>query len=336
MSPVATSTPPGTQAAILNAAIEAKHSWEHPNLAHRFGLTLVELQALLKANGYPDVQRMRLRIQALAEDAAAAVETAPEPEQADLDPAGQGGSHLESVLVEHLHADPNNPRSEITDVEDLADSIKSVGLLQPIVARRDGSHLVVVAGHRRLAAVRHLRWTHVDVIVRAPMRPDHVLAAMLIENGQRAGLDPIEEARALHKLKHDHGFSSDSALGELVGRNQVYVSGRLALLSLSAEDQEQVRAGQMKLVEARHRGRLNSGKVRKTGVSKNWHLGPQHPLAARVKARCIRLEHSRGRTVGGMGCGECWEEVVRADERTRLLEASHDGPCPTCGTENHR
>jgi len=203
------------------------------------------------------------------------------------------------------------------------------------VVREHGTRLVVVMGHRRLAAIRLLKWTDVDVIVRGAMAPDDVLAAMLIENGQRAGLDPIQEARALHRLGVQKGAVSHAAIGQLVGRNQVYVSNRLALLDLTAEDQEQIRAGTMKLTEATHRGRMNAGTIRAKGIPRGWHLGPAHDLANKVKARCIAQGHPRGRTVGAMGCGECWEAVIRTDERRALRDqsATEGAPCPTCGEE---
>lgn len=229
------------------------------------------------------------------------------PEPADHGPRAQ----LVDVRTTDLIPDPDNPREDVGDIVDLAASMAAAGLLQPIIARRDvnSGRLVVVAGHRRLAAAQRLGWAHVPTIIRRDMRPDRVLAAMLIENGQRANLDPIEEARALHRLLIQHEISSHAELARLVGRNQPYVSARLALMDLTPAEQEEVRVGHMKLIEATHRGRINSGKVRKEGQTKGWHLAPAHPLAAQVKARCVRLGHVRGRTVGGIGCGECWEAI---------------------------
>lgn len=65
------------------------------------------------------------------------------------------------------------------------------------------------------------------------------------------------------------------------------------------------------------------------------HLGPEHTLAHRAKARCRRAGHqlSGGKGVGGVACGECWEQVIRADERTGLLDASNQsGRCVLCDT----
>lgn len=244
---------------------------------------------------------------------------------------------LVDVRVSDLTPDPDNPREDVGDVTELANSMAAAGLLQPIIARRDAAtgRLVIVAGHRRLAAAQLLAWTTVPVVVRRDMAPDHVLAAMLIENGQRAGLDPIEEARALAKLQAQHDITTHAELARRIGRTQVHVSGRLALLALPAEEQELVRAGEMSVVQATRRGRLNSGRVRQPGSTGHPYLGEDHTLAARVRARCKRLQHKAGgrNSVGRIGCGECWESVIRADEREQLQQHSNQrGACVVCDT----
>lgn len=330
MNAVLTSTPPRTQAAILRQVLAEKHpKFALGDIAHRFGLTMDQLQAILRRYGYPDPARMTkeaVELELEAQDRAAADPVA--------DDAGDVATIFTRVPVNQLLSDPDNPREHLENIEELADSILSVGLLQPIVARREGDRLVVVAGHRRLAAVRHLKWSDVPVIIRGPMRPDHVIAAMLIENGQRTDLDPIEEARGLAKLKKSNSCS-EAELGRMIGRSGAFVSMRMALLDLTVEEQTQVRAGTLKLTYAVRRGRLNSGRAMPAGQERGWHLSDTHTLAAQVKARCIRLGHNKsGRKIGGTGCGECWETVIRTDERRVLLDASHDGVCPTCGSQS--
>lgn len=238
---------------------------------------------------------------------------------------------LVRVNVTDLHPDPNNPRDEVTDVHELAASIQQTGLLQPIIARRDGDRLVVVCGHRRLAALKVLRWPTTDVIVRREMPPDQVLVAMLAENNQRVALDPIEEARAFNRVKAIEHLS-DAQVAERVGRNQVYVSGRLALLLLSPQEQEEIRAGQRRITESVARARVKAGKVRERTVT-GWHLATDHPLARRAQARCIRLEHPRGHRLAGVACGRCWESVIRADEKQALYDHSaRRGECALCGS----
>lgn len=249
---------------------------------------------------------------------------------------------LVDARVADLIPDPDNPREDVGDVTELANSMAANGLLQPIVARRHTgdtgrTRLIVVAGHRRLAAAQLLRWATVPTIIRADMRPDAVLAAMLVENGQRAGLDPIEEARALSRLQCEGGRNlSHAELAHRIGRTQVHVSGRLSLLALSPEDQDLLRAGEMNLGDAVRKARVLAGRVR-AGSTGHPHLGSEHDLASRVRARCRRLNHKRGgrNSVGGVACGECWETVIRADERERLnTQSNQRGRCVLCDTDH--
>lgn len=238
---------------------------------------------------------------------------------------------LMRVPVRDLHPNPANPRENLTEIEELARSIDEVGLLQPIIAQREPTgRLVVLAGHRRLAAVKLLRWVECPVIVRKELMPDEQLLAMMIENGQRANLDPIEEARAIRTLKAHTGLN-DVAVASKIGRSQPWVSGRLALLALSVEEQEEIRAGAAPVTHAIERARVESGRTRPGAKGKDtgWHLGPRHPLATKARTRCNRLGHLKGRRTGGVACGECWESVIRADERDHLHE--HSAKSSTCG-----
>lgn len=240
---------------------------------------------------------------------------------------------LQQVPLERLKVDPANPRENVGDVGELAASMREVGLLQPIVARRTaGGQMYVVAGHRRLAAAHSLGWKSVAVVIRRDMRSDEVLAAMLIENGQRKDLDFIEEARGLARLKGQLGCT-DAELARRIGRNSGHVTRRLHLLALPVEEQEALRLGEMSLQEATHKARLTSGRLPADKPRGRTYLSAAHPLAAAAKARCLRLAHSRGRGkgVGGIACGECWESVIRADERAHLHQRSGaTGKCALC------
>lgn len=129
--------------------------------------------------------------------AAAPVKRAAAPAMPDPAHVVAGADVLQTVPIGRLRPDPDNPRTAVGDVAELAASLRAVGLLQPIVARLAGGDLIVVAGHRRLAAAKLAGWTSVQVIVRAEMRPDDVLAAMLVENSHRKDLDPIPVSRPI-------------------------------------------------------------------------------------------------------------------------------------------
>lgn len=244
-----------------------------------------------------------------------------------------------AIELPSLHPSPNNIRDRLEGIEELAVSIRENGLIQPLVVQRipgrDGYQ--VVAGHRRLAAVRRLDWAKAPCIVRRDMLPDEELLAMLVENGQRAGLDPIEEARALNKLKA--GGMSDSEIARKIGRSQPLVSGRLSLLALPVEAQEELRAGFGTLGGAIARAREESGRVRPGAKGKKAaaHLATHHPLATRAANRCRAKKHKRGgsASVGGVACGECWESVIRADERQQLhTQSEARGRCVLCDVQH--
>lgn len=240
---------------------------------------------------------------------------------------------LVAVPVGEIHHSSANPRERLTDIEDLAASIREAGLIQPIIVQkipgRDGYQ--IVSGHRRHAAVRHLGWPKVPVLVRRDLLPDEELLAMLVENGQRAGLDPIEEARAYRQLV-EMGLTHDE-IARRVGRSQALVTNRLSLLRLPTAEQEEIRAGAttvahvLRTVRAKRREERLRAKGRPIGRPKGAKTKPYfsdaHPLAKAVRAHC---DHRQGRPkLGGVGCGQCWEAVIRADAATvpaNELEAS--------------
>lgn len=309
MSGVLTTTPPSTKAHILRTLAKSRYpKLDKPNVAAAHHLNLVDLDAILSAHGWPDPAQMVKHAEQLEEQVR--TESRVEPGQ------------LAQVPVVQLHPDPANPREELVDIDELADSMREVGLLQPVTARRHDGRLVIVAGHRRLAAAKLLKWATVECVVRHDAAPDHVLASMLVENGQRAGLDPIEEARALARLTVQ-GMDRES-IARKVGRGVAWVNSRLALLDLNEEEQEQIRAGHYSLTHAnnllREQARLRRGPTkgqvgRPKGAKTKPYFGDSQPLAGTVRARC---DHRGSPKVGGVGCGACWEAEVRASEREQI------------------
>lgn len=234
---------------------------------------------------------------------------------------------LVAVPLEQVHPSPANPRVRLNEIDDLALSIRENGLLQPLVVQRIPGRpgVQIVAGHRRYAAAVKLGWTKVPCIVRRDMLPDEELLAMLVENGQRANLDPIEEARAYKKLK---GVGlTDADVARKVGRSINTVRNRLDLLRLSAKEQEQVRAGQYTISHAtgliradRAREREAANPVarpvgRPKGAKTKPYFGDTHPLAGAARARCGTNGHGKGHIkVAGVACGPCWEATIRDDQ----------------------
>lgn len=229
---------------------------------------------------------------------------------------------LAAIPLDQLHPSPNNPREKLFDIDGLALSIRENGLIQPLVVQQIPGRpgFQIVAGHRRLAAMQHLKAATAPCVVRRDMLPDEELLAMLVENGQRANLDPIEEARALDRLKKS-GLS-DRDIASKVGRSMGTIRSRLDLLRLPFEEQEQVRAGHYTLQhaqsvvrqarEAERRSRRPEARPvgRPKGAKTKPYFGDTHPLASTVRTSC---DHRGTPKVGGIGCGPCWEQAIRAD-----------------------
>lgn len=230
---------------------------------------------------------------------------------------------LVALPVADIHPSPNNPRTHLDDIEDLAQSIREQGLIQPLIVQRipGEAGFRIVAGHRRFAAVQALKWDKVPAIVRRDLLPDEELLAMLVENGQRSSLDPVEEARALARLMKTGQSQADVA--RQVGRPVSWVRDRVLLLQLPAEEQDAVRAGHYTLTHAyglirrareeeRRRARPTGGTVgRPKGAKTKPYFGDSHPLAEAARARCS----CRGTPkVAGVACGPCWEAVIRLDQ----------------------
>ena len=126
-------------------------------------------------------------------------------------------------------------------IEELAQSIKANGLLQPILVRPRGGSYQIISGERRYRACRKLGLTEIPVVVR-PLNDQDTLLAGLIENIQREDLNPVEEAQTLKRILLDYGLTHDQ-LAEAVGRSRSAITNRLRILQLPMEVQEQIATG---------------------------------------------------------------------------------------------
>ena len=141
------------------------------------------------------------------------------------------------IPIKDLVANPYQPRREIDPkhVEELAKSIQSEGLLQPIVVRMKGKQFELIAGERRLRAFEYLKKKHVPArIIEASDASSATLA--LIENLQRENLNPIDEALGYASLVRDFDLTQE-AVAERVGKGRASIANALRLLSLGTEIQ---------------------------------------------------------------------------------------------------
>ncbi len=158
---------------------------------------------------------------------------APAPAAAPVAPTGAPG-YLE-IAVHLVEPSPYQARREIPadQLTELADSIRSEGLLQPIVVRKTGDKFQLIAGERRWRAFQQLKIKTIPArIVEASNASSAALG--LIENLQREGLNPIEEAHGYASLIRDFDLTQESA-AERVGKGRASVANSLRLLSLDGE-----------------------------------------------------------------------------------------------------
>jgi ParB/RepB/Spo0J family partition protein len=156
---------------------------------------------------------------------------------------------LLEIPLDQLHPSADNPRRDVGDLVELATSIRSMGIIEPLVVTPNGNGYIVVAGHRRLAAAELAALDTVPCVVR-DLDDKERLAAMLVENLQRTDLAPLEEATAFRRLIDEFGYSQRD-LAEKVGRSQGHISKRLTLLGLPAKVLKALDSGGITLEDAR-------------------------------------------------------------------------------------
>ncbi len=146
---------------------------------------------------------------------------------------------LERVPTADLKPSPTNPRKFFgqASLRELADSLAGVGMLQPIVARRNGKGYEIVAGERRWRAAQMAGLAKVPVVVRV-LSDEQVLRVQLVENKQREDTTALEEARGYRALmKFDPKKYTAAAIGAMIGLSEKYVWDRMKLLDLVPEAQ---------------------------------------------------------------------------------------------------
>ena len=152
---------------------------------------------------------------------------------------------IEPIPIRALRPAKNNPRSTIGDLDELTQSIRANGLIEPIIVRPlSESNFEVVVGTRRFLAMKALRWTHVPCIIKS-LSDKESFEIALAENISRRTLSVMEEARAFQRYVYSNGWGSMSDLAQQIGKSESYVSHRLKLLTLPAEVQCMIECGDL-------------------------------------------------------------------------------------------
>ena len=153
--------------------------------------------------------------------------------QQAITPSGEG-SGVAHVAVDLIQRNPRQPREkfDLEELENLAASIREHGVIQPlIVAPGKGGVYTLIAGERRLQASRKAGLKSVPVVIRTAT-DQQLLELAIIENVQRADLNPMEEAEAYHQLAEDFGLSHEM-IARRVGKSRVAVTNTMRLTNLA-------------------------------------------------------------------------------------------------------
>jgi ParB family chromosome partitioning protein len=183
-------------------------------------------------------------------DALLPVRTPPSAPDRPAPDYGQG--NVFSCAIERIVPQRGQPRQHFENdkLDELAQSIKTHGLLEPLVVRRRGEgEFEIIAGERRWRAAQRAGLREVLVVVRDVSAKDAFELA-LIENVQREDLDPIEFAEALDRLVREHGYTQETLAGR-VGKDRSTIANALRLLRLPKPVRERVVMGELSEGHAR-------------------------------------------------------------------------------------
>lgn len=164
------------------------------------------------------------------------------------------GRHTATAPIERLHSNPDQPRRDFPDVElnELAESIRQRGIIQPVVVRPDPARpgdYQIVAGERRWRAAQRARLHEIPIVIRE-LDDRAVLELAIIENVQRSDLNPIEEASGYAQLVERFGYTQER-MSEIVGKSRSHVTNTLRLLGLPDQVQQMLRGGKLSAGHAR-------------------------------------------------------------------------------------
>jgi ParB family transcriptional regulator, chromosome partitioning protein len=235
----------------------------------------------------------------------------------------QDGEGLRELPVDLVRPNPRQPRRRFDDdaLTELARSIRSRGVLQPIVVRPlAGGHYELVAGERRLRAARIAELRAIPALIRQADDWERLDLA-LAENMAREDLNPVEQARACAMLVEDLGLTKGE-VGRRVGRSRAAISNLIRLLDLPEEALELIEAGE-----------LSEGHGRALLLCKDH--GVRRQLARRASAAgwSVRETERRARGLEETGPASTGRRVVVHPDLQEALAAAEDALSAALGRE---
>ncbi len=226
---------------------------------------------------------------------------------------------IDKIPLDQIDAPKTAMRSDVHDegIEELASSIKSIGLLQPVLLQRVGERYEIIAGHRRVTAARLAGLVTIDAIVRTPSEPE-ATRMKLDENLLRVDVNPIDEAIFLAKIMQEHDFGVEK-IAEMTRRSPDYISSRLAILQYPDYLIEALGEKQISLGAAEYLAKITDERVRKNYVS--------YAISGGISVKRAIAWHDSWKR-GGVQANPL--DIVEGDEETGEHFLAHKELCVIC------
>ncbi|RLE09939.1 hypothetical protein DRJ04_09540 [Candidatus Aerophobetes bacterium] len=164
---------------------------------------------------------------------------------------GEEGEAIRNIALSKIKSNRYQPRKSFNEesLNELAESIKKHGVIQPIVVKAEGENFEVIVGERRLRAAKMAGFSEIPAVVKE-YRDDELLEIALIENIQREDLNPIEEAMA-YKMVLERQNITQEELSKRVGKSRSYIANMVRLLELPEDVKEGVSRGTISVGQAK-------------------------------------------------------------------------------------
>ncbi|GLY78253.1 ParB/RepB/Spo0J family partition protein [Actinoallomurus iriomotensis] len=296
-------------------------------------------------------------------DQAATQPAPPSPDGETQEPVLVAGAHFAELPIEKITPNPRQPRTTFDEeaLEELAASIRIVGLLQPIVVRelRSGDYELIM-GERRLRASKLAGIESIPAIVR-DTTDDDLLRDALMENLHRQQLNPLEEAAAYQQLLDDFGATHEE-LATRIGRSRPHITNTLRLLNLPSAVQLRVAAGVLSAGHARALLGLDSHEMQdrlatrivaeglsvraveeiialgeagdtKQAVRRKTGNKPMNPRIQELAAELSELYETKVRVDLGTRKGKIVVEFGSLEDLERIIDAMAPGSRPGTGPQ---
>jgi len=173
------------------------------------------------------------------------------PRVASPTPVADSGERVQQISLTEIIPTPLQPRTEFRGerLQELIESIRVHGIIQPLIVRKNGDKFELIAGERRWRAAKEVGLLEAPVIVRTASDQD-VLELALIENLQREDLNPIEEAHAFARLAREFGLKQEE-IAQKVGKSRAAIANSMRLLELAAQVQSWLTQGRVSVGHAK-------------------------------------------------------------------------------------